>query len=159
LNYKRKPPEFKYDAALNVMDREPAEADRLFPIGTVRVMNSFWKALDAASTKSWLLNILTVNLPEICAWINRPHDAYKQMKRQVVYERFLVDLSAATPAAAVRFRQCGGGTTSGPELDHGKGFKDLVRRLSSCGLRQPKPTKTREPLHGDKLSQGPSEKA
>jgi hypothetical protein len=124
LNYKRKPPEFKYDAALNVMIVNQLKRIDFFQLG----LQSDEQLLESARR--------SINEELVIEYFDREfagkyvndkstHDAYKQMKRQVVYERFLVDLSAGDSAAAVDSVNAAAARLRS-ELDHGKGFKDLV---------------------------------
>ena len=127
LNYKRKPPEFKYDAALNVMIVNQLKRIDFFQLG----LQSDEQLLESARR--------SINEELVIEYFDRKfagkyvndksiHDAYKQMKRQVVYKRFLVDLSAGDSVAAVDSVNAAAARLQS-EVDHGKGFDDLVLSL------------------------------
>ena len=124
LSYRNKPAEFKYTAALSVMIVNQLKRIDFFQLG----LQSDRQLMESASR--------SINEELVTEYFDRQYagkyvndksirDGYKQMKRQVVYERFLVDLSAGDSAAAVdsvnaavaRFQS---------ELDHGKSFDALV---------------------------------
>ena len=124
LNYRRKPPEFCYDTALNVMIVNQLKRIDFFQSG----LQNDKQLLESASR--------SINEELVIEYFDRKfagkyvnnksiHDAYKQMKRQVVYERFLVDLSGGDSVAAVDSVNAAAARLQS-ELDHGKGFDDLV---------------------------------
>jgi ASC-1-like (ASCH) protein len=124
LMFKRWPRGFSFDTALNVMIVNQLKRIDFFELG----LQKDSKLLESArrSINEGLV-IEYFNREYLGKYVNDKliHDAYEQMKRQVVFDRFLVEVSAVDSMDAVNSVNIAA-TRLQSELGQGKGFDDLV---------------------------------